>query len=324
MSVPAPSIAAAGESKKARAGSALALLPKLIEAFQWGQQGRVSTICQELASVLAESHPAIAKRLQTFTTLKPTALVSKPDKLVDLKDPRHGLADVTLPAEVADQCRQIVVEQHRRAALAAYHLEPRHKVLLHGAPGNGKTMLAEALAHELGVPFLCVKYGGLIASHLGETGRNLDALIAYAKTAPCVLFIDEFDGIGMNRATTADVGELRRVTNHLLIAIEDLPSSVVLVCATNAVDLIDPALARRFDFTVELPAPTDELKLLCARRELATNLTPGWDVSDRAEDVARLPLKNLFEVVEHCRQIRRDIVLAIAATDEFLSGGGAV
>ena len=297
--------------RKASASSALALLPKLIDGFIWNQRDRVNELSGELAGMLSETHPAVAKRLRQLagTNLQPTRLVAKPDNLVEFMAARHGLDAVVLPDAVADQCRRIILEHRRRDELAAFRLAPRHKVLLHGAPGNGKTLLAEALAHELDVPFLRVKYGGLIESYLGATGKNLDSLMAYASTAPCVLFIDEFDGIGMDRAAATDVGELRRVTNHLLIAIERLPSSVVLVCATNAAQLIDAALKRRFDFTLELPEPTDELKRRCARRELAPGLTPGTDVSHMAEDVATLPLTNLFEVVEHCRQIRRDLVL---------------
>jgi len=310
MSVPAVEVSPAAR-KKSSASSAIGLLPKLIEAFLWNQRDQVHQLAGDLASTLSETHPAIAKRLDRFarTEAQPTRLTAKPDNLVDFMSARHGLGAVVLPGSVIDQCRRIVQEHHRREALAAFGLAPRHKVLLHGAPGNGKTLLAEALAYELAVPFLRVKYGGLMEGYLGATGKNLDTLMAYASTAPCVLFIDEFDGVGKDRANAHDIGEVRRVTNHLLIAIERLPPTVVFVCATNAVELLDPAIRRRFDFAVELPAPTPELRLLCARRELSPDLTPGLDVSDRAGEVAQLPLTNLFEVVEHCRQIRRDLVL---------------
>ena len=102
---------------------------------------------------------------------------------------------------------------------------------------------------------------------------------------------------------------MRRVTNHLLIEIEKLPAHVIFVCATNSERLIDTAIKRRFDLVINVPAPTRELRLQCARRELDPSLTPGSDLTHLAERVADLCLENLFHVTERCRQIRRDLVL---------------
>ena len=296
--------------KKLSEAVAIKQIPKLVEAFRWNQRNKVAEVGEEIAIAIETAHPAVAKKLRTMFSqeLRPIKL-NKPENLLDFEQAQHGFDSVILPVTVEDECRAIVQEHERRNDLAAYGLKPRHKVLLHGQPGNGKTMLAEALAFELDVPFLRVKYGGLIESYLGNTGKNLQEILDYAKTAPCVLFLDEFDGIGMDRNDNRDVGEMRRITNQLLISIERLPASCVLVAATNADNLLDSALKRRFDFIIEVAAPTQELKLHCASKELDPSLTPGHNVLNLAEKVAQMSLPNLSAVVGLCQRIRRDLVL---------------
>ncbi|MBI5330086.1 MAG: AAA family ATPase [Betaproteobacteria bacterium] len=311
------------DRKKSPDGAAIKLLLPLIEAMRWGQPQRISEASESIVSAIEESHPAVAKKLRALTANSHTAtvnLAAKVEGLVHFEEAGHGFEAVVLPAAVEAECRAIIEEHHRRNELASFSLNPRHRVLLHGAPGNGKTLLAEALAHELGVPFLRVRYGRLIGSLMGETGRNLDLLMEYAATAPCVLFLDEFDVVGMDRHQGGDVGEARRITNQLLIILERLPSTCMFLAATNANGLIDKALLRRFDFVIEIPSPGVDLQRQCAARELAPTLTPGHDVSKLAERVASLGLDSLYEVVELCRRIRRDLVLQQGGSIDALLG----
>lgn len=314
-------------AKKTAEINAIKLLPKLIDAFHWNQPAAIAELSESIASTLDTNHPAVAKtiRLRAGQQLRPTHLTIKPDHLISFEKAAHGFEAVILSAQVELECRAIVQEHHRRDELAAYGLQPRHRVLLYGEPGNGKTMLAEALAFELGVPFLRVKYSGLVESFMGATSKNIETIMEYARTAPCLLFLDEFDGIGMDRNDTKDVGEMRRVTNQLLISLERLPSSCFFVGATNAPSLIDSALKRRFDFMIDIPAPTFELKLRCARKELDPSITPGFDVLGHAESIASMPLPNLYAVVELCRRVRRDLVLSGGQTiDSLLASSSLV
>lgn len=302
---PAP----ARERKKAAEASAIKLLPKFIQAWRWGHKQQMLEVSEAMAEAIQPHFPKIAKAItdQSKMEMKPVA-VMLPEGLLTLEHARHGLDQVILPTETELACRAIIQEHWRSEDLQAFGLAPRHKVLLHGTPGNGKTLLAEALARELDVPFLRVKYSGLMTSYLGETGKNLDRIMEYAKTAPCVLFLDEFDGVGLER-NSLDVGEMRRVTNQLLISMERLPSTCLFVAATNVHSQIDGALRRRFDFTIEIPSPTLALKLRCAQKELRPELTPGHDLMHFCERVANCTTTNLFEVVELCRRLRRDLVL---------------
>ncbi len=288
---------------------AIKLIPSLIEGFRWNNEEKYRTASEAIAAAIEDTYPALAKKVRNSFPgrMKPVQML--PSDLLSMEEVQHGFEAVILPDSLTGECRSIIMEHHRQEDLRAYDLEPRHKVLLYGPPGNGKTMLAEALAHELDVVLLRVKYGGLLESYMGASGKNIDRIFEYAKTAPCVLFLDEFDGVGMDRNGGNDVGEIRRITNQLLIAIDHLPSTCVLVAATNCPELVDGALKRRFDFAFEIPAPTRELMLRCAERQLAPELTPGHDVSDLAERVVSLRLVNLSDVVNVCQRIRRDLVL---------------
>ncbi len=312
--------ASAKTQKKLTTAAALKLLPKLVEAYAWNQPERAVSLVSQISEAVTETHPDIAKDLKRFTSkeMKPLRSFSKPEKLIEFEEPQHGFDSVILPDAVLAECRLIVGEHAQAARLAEFALKPRHRILLHGAPGNGKTLLAEALAKELSVPFLRVKYSGLIDSHLGESAKNIDAMFDYAKTAPCVLFADEFDGIGMDRSDNKDVGEARRITNQLLITMERMPSHCVFVAATNAPTLMDKALLRRFDFVVEIPKPTADLVSRCARKELDPSITPGHDLLHLVQRIEAMQMENLYSVVELCKRIRRDLVLNEGRGLEFL------
>lgn len=297
--------------KDAAASEAIKLLPALIDALRWGQLETAANVGDQLARTLEQSHGALASRIQKRipSPLQPKRMTPLPHELLEMRTARHGLAEVILPASVEQSCLEILREHDRAAELASFDLAPRHKVLLYGPPGNGKTLLAEGLAKELDVPFLPVKYAGLIESFMGQTGKNLQTIFDFAATAPCVIFMDEFDAIAMDRADSKDVGEIRRVTNQMLLKLDQLPTTCVFIGATNAAELLDRAVFRRFDFVVELPAPTADLKLRCAQRELSTSRTPGFDVSALATQVAALHFQNLSALVQLCQRIRRDLVL---------------
>lgn len=172
--------------------------------------------------------------------------------------PERRLADLILAPPTVETVEELL-EEHRRAdLLRAHNLEPRHRVLLLGPPGNGKTSLAEAIATELAVPLFSVRYESVIASYLGETGARLDRLFAEVRTHSCVLFFDEFDVVGKARGDEHETGEIKRVVSSLLLQIDALPSRVVVVTATNHPELLDRAVWRRFQIRLDLAPPTPE------------------------------------------------------------------
>lgn len=171
-------------------------------------------------------------------------------------EPRRRLDDLILPEVVVGACRELVEEHHRADLLRSYNLEPRHRVLVAGPPGNGKTSLAEALATELAVSLLVVRYESVITSYLGETAVRLSRLFEQVRTQRCVLFFDEFDVVGKERGDVHETGEIKRVVSSLLLQVDALPSYVVVVTATNHPELLDRAVWRRFQLRLRLPPPT--------------------------------------------------------------------
>ncbi|WHI44625.1 AAA family ATPase [Microbulbifer sp. VAAF005] len=169
------------------------------------------------------------------------------------------LDDLTLPNSVVSTFKEIIEEQARKDLLRSYNLEPRHKILLSGPPGNGKTTLAEAFANHLSIPLYVVKYEGIINRFLGESAQNLDMLFEHVKSQRCVLFFDEFDAISKEREDLNESGEIKRVVNSLLKQIDMLPSHVVVIGATNHASMLDKAVWRRFQVQIDIPRPTKKM-----------------------------------------------------------------
>ena len=173
--------------------------------------------------------------------------------------PERRLDDLVLPEPVRNLSRELIEEHDRADLLRAHNLEPRHRVLLSGPPGNGKTSFAEALATELALPLLLVRYEAVIGSFLGETALRLSRLFDQVRTRQCVVFFDEFDVVGKERGDVHETGEIKRVVSSLLLQVDFLPSHVVAVAATNHPELLDRAAWRRFQVRLDLPAPTPAL-----------------------------------------------------------------
>lgn len=182
--------------------------------------------------------------------------------------PDRRIADLVLPKDMVRELRELLVEIRETPLLRSHSLEPRHTVLLVGPPGTGKTSLAAALAAELDLPFLTVRYEGLVGSFLGETAGRLQDVVDYASRTPCVLFFDEFDSVGKERSDAQETGEIKRVVSSLLLQMDALPSHCIIVCATNHPELLDRAVWRRFEVRIELPKPgSAELRDWFARTE---------------------------------------------------------
>lgn len=168
------------------------------------------------------------------------------------------LSDIVLPESQRQEIVDLIREQKHTQELIQHGVEPRSRVLLKGAPGNGKTMLAEVIATELGLPFLVVHYENVVSSFLGETAGRLEKVFAEATEAPCVLFFDEFDVVAKERSDTQETGEIKRLVSTLLLQMDRLPANTIFVAATNHASLLDSAVWRRFDMTFEIQSPSIE------------------------------------------------------------------
>ncbi len=135
-------------------------------------------------------------------------------------------------------------------------------VLLVGAPGTGKTLLARAIAGEAGVPFFSISGSDFVEMFVGVgAARVRDLFIQGKKNAPCIIFIDEIDAVGRHRGAGLGGGhdEREQTLNQLLVEMDGFEANegVILIAATNRPDVLDPALLRpgRFDRQVVVPVP---------------------------------------------------------------------
>lgn len=227
--------------------------------------------------------------------------------------PERRLEELLLP-EVVQKAGRELVEEHRRAdLLRAHNIEPRHRVLLAGPPGNGKTSLAEALATELALPLLSVRYEAVIASYLGETALRLARLFEQVRTRRCVLFFDEFDVVGKERGDVHETGEIKRVVSSLLLKIDELPSYVVVVTATNHPELLDRAVWRRFQLRLDLPPPTTALAQEWFRRfEQRFGVKLGYSPATLAKRLSGLSFSDLEQF---SLDVQRQYVLQVPDAD---------
>ncbi len=173
-------------------------------------------------------------------------------------------------------------------------------VLLVGAPGTGKTLLARAIAGEAGVPFFSISGSDFVEMFVGVgASRVRDLFLQGKKSAPCIIFIDEIDAVGRHRGAGLGGGhdEREQTLNQLLVEMDGFESNegVILISATNRPDVLDPALLRpgRFDRQVVVPLPDIRgregiLKVHLQNKPLATDVnvlqlakgTPGFSGAD--------------------------------------------
>ena len=248
----------------------------LVDLTKYALAGNKNMVKKVTEAIIAEErekqHGVLADKLQMELNVPHTEKPSSSDSssvqpnraLVDTKVenliteilPSKKFEDLILPPEVLRNCQDIVEEQFRSELLHSYGLEPRNKILLIGPPGNGKTSLAEAIAEAMMVPLYVVKYDSVIGAYLGETASRLNKLLDYVSSRKCVLFFDEFETIGKERGDTHETGEIKRVVSSLLLQIDQLPSYVTLIGATNHPELLDKASWRRFQLRMFIKSPT--------------------------------------------------------------------
>lgn len=195
--------------------------------------------------------------------------------------PREQLKHHMVLPEVVEE-RLLSIEQEYAAyeRLKKYNLEPKRKILLYGPPGCGKTMSAERLAWNLGLPLLKVRFDSLLSSYFGESASNLRMVFDYCKNSPVVLLLDECDFIAKSRTITQDVGEVPRIVNMLLTLLDEYDAPGLVIATTNLKVSLDEALFRRFDDVIEmtLPGKIERKRLLkMTLSSIPTSADINWD-----------------------------------------------
>lgn len=212
-------------------------------------------LAQELSQFIAKE--SVLRGNQNFVATPVDADSRMP--LVETIYPVVVEKDPILPASIQTVFSQILKEWCNIDALLAEGLTPARMLLFCGQPGVGKTLVAHWLAQQLDLPLLTLNLATVMSSYLGKTGNNVRAVFDHAVQRPCVLLLDEFDAIAKRRDDDSDVGELKRLVNVLLQALDEWPSNSLLIAATNHGDLLDPAVWRRFDHVLTFEKPDIDL-----------------------------------------------------------------
>lgn len=163
-------------------------------------------------------------------------------------------------------------------------IKPHKGILLTGAPGTGKTLVAKAIASESGVNFISIDGPSMFSKWLGQSERALRDIFKKAKQAsPSILFFDEIDAsVPVRGVAGQDMDTAGRMVSQFCACLDGLEElkGVLVIAATNRMDRIDPALLRpgRFDFILEIPAPNQEQRL-----EIFKVHTKGKSLADNVD-----------------------------------------
>ncbi|WP_264685538.1 MULTISPECIES: ATP-binding protein [unclassified Wolbachia] len=242
----------------------------------------------------------------------------KPSKVIEVEqgEQKVTLDDVILSDEIKEELRMICndISQEKKVMFEKVGFKPPQGYLLYGPPGNGKTLLARAVAGEAKLPFFSIS-GAIIAGRFANQGvHNIQELFQTArKKAPCVIFIDEIDSIGSERIDSRSQSnraineDHNKTLNQLLIEMDgfNVSKGIIVIAATNRREVLDEALLRPGRFSkhiyISLPELGSREKILDLYMK---NVPVGSDlnlkeIAEKTEGYSGAELSNLVNEAKH-------------------------
>lgn len=299
-------------------------IKSLIKSFGDGDESRFfATAMQIAASEARKGHTTFAQELKnlierakkgrsnSFLDGIKTISISKPkrelNELIEVFQPKIKLNDMVLDKQVRESLDRVIEEQKKVELLRQHNLTPKRKLLLTGLPGCGKTMTAQALAGELGLPVFIIRLDGLMSKFMGESISKLRMIFDAMEDHRGVYLFDEFDSIGTQRDQGQDVGEIKRVLNSFLINIEKDQSNSIIIAATNLPESLDKALFRRFDDIIRYPLPEiEDIKKVLKKNLSSFSLSKRISLDKIAKEAIGL---NYSDIVGACEEAIKEMII---------------
>lgn len=248
------------------------LLKKLFETYQRRDDAAFRSVANEIIEEeRKKQHPVLANELRRIlsngvrslqearglsSSFDPVPMDSdRRTPLLAIRTPDRYFNDLVLDEVTRGVLDRVMVEVRGWEILEANGLTPTRRLLFCGPSGCGKTVCAEAVAAELGIPMLYVRFDSVVSSLLGETAANIRKVFDYANRGQWVVFFDEFDAIGRSRDDATEHGEIKRVVNSFLQLLDSFEGRSLVIAATNFEQVLDPAIWRRFDDVIRFDLP---------------------------------------------------------------------
>lgn len=297
------------------------LIPRLVRACLDNDRRLVEEISTMLVKLFKKNNPDIAREISQSLTYSRNGVSTM--RSVDVqslpidKDSRFSLCKTEEPLEMEppvlasdtlSELYDFINERNKIEKLILEDITPPNSLLFIGEPGVGKTYSAKWLSLKLNLPLITMDLATSISSYLGRSGQNIKSIFGYARSFPSILLLDEIDSIAKRRDDSSDLGELKRLVNVLLQELEIWPSQSVVIAATNHPDLLDKAIWRRFDRTINfrLPEMEERTKLL------KSGLVKYIDVISSESIAFAVKMTESFSAADICKlcmHIKRKIIL---------------
>lgn len=302
---------------------------RLAEALRASNEVADAEAVDRLLKTASAASTMQPSRLTTSLAFAGTEVLSERTAVPVDKETGAPLAEIVFPnskriempileESVRVAVDSMVIEWNHFDRLREMGVSPPNSCLLYGLPGTGKTQIALWMANSLGLPVVLARLDGLVSSFLGNTARNIATLFRFANRYQCLFLLDEFDAIAKVRDDPQEVGEIKRVVNTILQNIDLRHDRGLTVAITNHEQLLDPAVWRRFQVRIRVPAPAYQERQLIVQKYfppvelsdiqvrfvawLAEGMT-GADIEVMSQNIKRFlavqPDKNLIDALRH-------------------------
>lgn len=245
-------------TKYALANDNTRLLNLLYQYVEYSQQNNRSKFATEILSIIKDSYKEESlNKLREYRLSKDFENKAE-EYILQTVMSSFTMKDLVCTPKVHEELEYFIKERKQIDTLIKMDIPVSNKIILHGPSGCGKTLSAYVLAGELNRPLIIVNLGTIISSKLGETSKNLTHIFRTAINEKAIILLDEFDSLGKIRDYDQDHGEMKRIVNTLLQLFDFVNQDTVIIAATNQLQMIDAALIRRFDLSINIDLPKSE------------------------------------------------------------------